>query len=212
MVDKKRVSDCKKGKGKTKGGYIKMLAKIELTDDLKSLEIVCPYCEQKSSFTSWNFYVEPVIEIKNNGLNLEKHYVYSDAECPVCGSFIELRKKVRRKKEKIKSNNIKEIKKVIEAYPVDVTKKLIYCPFCMEWNNFYNWRLKGYAEKLNVTIINNDEVSVNGDIQKVFIIKAICKGCGFKIELDYIKVTLPILKNDIKLLISKIKEAIKKNN
>ena len=178
-----------------------MSVKMKLPFNTKDLKVKCPYCEKESFLNSWCIWVEPIAKMKGDELKVS--YIYSNAECPICRTIIDIWEV-----EKIDIDNTKDLKKAIENYSFDITKKLIQCPSCKRWNNFYGWEFKGFAEKLCVDILNRDDITFKKERQEVFITKAVCWDCKHEILIDTTKVHIPMSDEDVKLLVERIKKAL----
>jgi len=178
-----------------------MSVKIKLPFNTKDLKIRCPYCEKESFLNSWCIWVEPIARMEEDELKIS--YIYSNAECPICETIIDTWEV-----KKVDISNTEDLKKAIENYSVDITRKLIQCPSCKKWNNFYDWEFRGFIEKLYVDVLNQNEVDFKEEGQEIFITKAVCWDCKYEIPIDTTKVHIPMSDEDIKLLVERIKKAV----
>ena len=182
-------------------------SKVILADQkLRDLKIRCPYCEHESSFSSWLFWTETVSRVKDYVLIpvLETENIYSEAGCPVCKTRFSI-------EEEVGVVEVKRLKQVIESIQVDLTDKLIQCPSCKIWNDFYDWSFEGFVEgKLGVELVGEDDVRTVEDIGIVNITKAVCKRCGFEVEFDKpVIVHVPVERCELKLLLQKLRDVLK---
>ena len=181
--------------------------KVILADQkLRDLKIRCPYCEHESSFSSWLFWTETVSRVKDYVLIpvLETENIYSEARCPVCKTRFSI-------EEEVEVVEVKKLKQVIENMQVGLTAKLIQCPSCEIWNDFYDWSFKGFAGgKLSVELAGEDSVRVVGSVEVVNITKVICERCGFEVEFDKpVIVHVPVERCELKLLLQKLRDVLK---
>ena len=179
-----------------------MPSTTKLTVPLKHIDalVKCPYCDTESSIRTWNIDIELGSSINGNRLEIE--YFILDVECPVCGDYIDVRNV-----ERIPIDNIIRLKEVIESYNVDVDEKKAKCPFCGKWNDFYDWDFKGIVSNLNIEVSNRAEILVDyNKAQEIFITTATCTECNHELQIDNIKVHVPITDEDIIRLVDKLCE------
>ena len=182
-------------------------SKVILADrELEDLKIKCPYCEYESSLSSWFFWTEIISRVKDGILIpvLVMEDIYSEARCPVCKTRFSI-------EEEVGVVEVKRLKQVVESMQVDLTNKLIQCPSCKIWNDFYDWSFKGFAGgKLSVELAGEDSVRVVGNVEVVNITKVICERCGFEVEFDKpVIVHVPVEGCELKLLLQKLRDVLK---
>jgi len=165
------------------------------------------YCEHESSLSSWSFWTETISKVKDNALTavLVTKDIYSDAKCPVCKIFFNI-------EEEVDVVGIRKLKQVIESTQVDLTDKLIQCPSCKVWNDFYDWDFGGFVEgRLNVKLVGEDDVKVVENIEVVNITEVICRCCDFRVEFDKpVLVHVPIKTHELELLLQELRDVLKR--
>jgi len=181
-----------------------MNTKIALSTLPKDLNVRCPFCDSTTTLNKWTVWVDPVAKLDENEIVI--NYAYSSVQCPICKSVIDVWES-----QTLSLDNIVGLKQTIENYLVDVTEKRIQCPQCKCWNDFYDWKFRGYAKQLIVNV-SETNVEITDDVQVAHITKVICDRCGYGILLpSLVTVHVPMQETDKKLILDELVEAIKQS-